>query len=77
MTTIREENGIAIFQIGERFYVVGCDRQRGQVTSVLASDAPRDGGSWFSGITEKGVQYVGHGSSRAAAMAAFRRVSRA
>ena len=76
MTIINEKNGIALIQIGQRFFVVGIDRNRGQVTSCLSSDSPGDGGAWFAGISERGVQYVANGRTKSAACSAFRRMTR-
>jgi hypothetical protein len=76
MTIIAERNKIALIEVDGRYYVVGIDRGAGQVTSELASDSPADGGRWFGGISDRGVQYVANGRSESAARAAFRRASR-
>jgi hypothetical protein len=76
MDIVKEAFGIAVVAIDGRYYVVGIDHSKGQVTSVLYADMPKGGGKWCGRISESGVRYVGHGSTRDAAMKHYRRLVR-
>lgn len=74
MDIIKEKGGYAIIKTDRGYYVVGVDREHGQVTSALPSDMPRDGGLWVARLSTKGVEYVASPRTLAAAMAGLRRV---
>ena len=55
------------------FTVVSVDFDKGQVYNAMPGDAPTDGGSWFAGLTYKGICYVAGWYSRSYARRIFRK----
>jgi hypothetical protein len=74
MNIIKEENGVAIIEIDNAYYVVEINRDQGQVYSIVPSDSPCGGGQWYGAMSEPGVKYVASGRSKSAAFSAYRRV---
>lgn len=73
MEIIKEDDGIAVVEVDEEFYVVGLSRQNHQVYSVLSSDCHPKCGRWVARMNDAGVRFVANSRTRGAAMAAFRR----
>lgn len=83
LSIIREKGGIALCEITRddadeqaenRYYVVGIDRRRNQVNSVVPADCP-ESGWWIAPITPYGVYYVANGRKLATARRWFRTAS--
>ena len=64
----------SVVEVDGNYHVVNINRQKGQVQSTMHSDMPRDGGTWFAGLSDYGVKYVSSARTRAAAIAGLRRL---
>lgn len=71
MNIIREQYGVSVVEVEGLFYTVQIDRDRGHVYSV-GTDSPPNNGKYYGNINPAGIQYVGKGRARHAAMKAFR-----
>lgn len=70
---VEEEKGYALLKRKDgRRTVVGISRRAGQVYSTMPGDMPRDGGTWFAGITQFGIDYVASWYSRSYANQIYR-----
>lgn len=83
MDVIAEDAGYRLYEVVRdgatvqsdyRFYVVRYNEARYQVYTAISGDAPRDGGTWCSSITPRGVMYVADPRTRATARRWFRRL---
>lgn len=61
-----------LLQKGDKLTVVQQSKDGSQVYAVMPGDLPADGGNWFAGNTDTGVEYVASWYSRSYARRIFR-----